>query len=52
MSGIELALFARDKYPRLKVVAVSGEPRPILPDRAFFLAKPYDQTTFVRAVLS
>jgi CheY-like chemotaxis protein len=52
MSGIELARFARDKYPRLKVVIVSGQPRPLLPDGALFLAKPYDQTTFVRAVLS
>src|ERR1700744_5769692 len=52
MSGIELARFARDKYPRLKVVVVSGQPRPILPDGAFCLANAYALTTFVRAVLS
>ena len=53
MSGIELARFARDKYPRLKVVVVSGQPA-IPPGRRPFPGQALRSDNFCacRAVLS
>ena len=52
MTGVELAEFARDQYPRLKIVVMSGKAKPKLPERAVFLAKPYHQAELLSAVLS
>jgi hypothetical protein len=37
---VELAEYAREHYPRLKIVMISGREKPKLPEEAFFLAKP------------
>jgi CheY-like chemotaxis protein len=52
MTGVELAEFARYRYPSLKIVVMSGRVRPELPEGAVFLAKPYDQAELLSAVLS
>jgi DNA-binding NtrC family response regulator len=41
MSGIELAEYARQKYPALNVVVMSGRDAPALPRDACFLQKPF-----------
>jgi CheY-like chemotaxis protein len=51
MTGVELAEFARDRYPWLKVVVMSGRESPVLPQGAVFISKPYDQADLLRAVI-
>jgi CheY-like chemotaxis protein len=55
MSGSELAVQARKKYPRLHVVIASGNPDPsVLSNEwlagAVILAKPYDESALTRAI--
>jgi CheY-like chemotaxis protein len=52
MTGVELAEFAHDQYPWLKIVVMSGSLKPELPEGAVFIAKPYNQTELLSAVLS
>lgn len=52
MTGIELAEFARQLCPHLKVVVVSGDARPVLPSNMRFFAKPYSPEDIVSHVLS
>lgn len=45
MDGLRLARYVRDRYPPVVIVVVSGAVRPSvadLPDRSFFVAKPFD----------
>ena len=41
MTGAELAGFARERCPWLRIVVMSGRGEPELPEAARFLAKPY-----------
>jgi DNA-binding NtrC family response regulator len=52
MTGIELAEFAKQKFPRLNVVIVSGKEAFDLPSDVLFLQKPYLPTDLLRAVLN
>ena len=52
MTGIELAEYAKRKFPHLNVVLVSGANPPYVPDRTIFLMKPFDPKKLVEAVLS
>jgi len=52
MTGVELAEFAREQYPRLRVVVMSGRSRPELPEAARFLAKPYNRADLLSAVIN
>jgi CheY-like chemotaxis protein len=52
MTGVELAEFARDQHPWLKVVVMSGREKPRLPDGTVFLAKPYSHAELLNAVFS
>jgi DNA-binding NtrC family response regulator len=40
MSGLELAQYAKRKFPRLNVVMISGRSVPYVPEGARFLRKP------------
>ena len=51
MTGVELAEFAKQKFPLLTVVVLSGRPAPKLPDNTFFLAKPYQPKDLLAAIL-
>ncbi len=49
MNGIELARYARDINPALRVVVISGQqPMTALPDGVTFLEKPVYPTTLIR----
>jgi CheY-like chemotaxis protein len=50
MTGAELAEFAKEKFPLLTVVVMSGKPPPRLPKNARFLAKPYSPTELLDAI--
>jgi CheY-like chemotaxis protein len=52
MTDVELAEFARDQCPWLKIVVISGREKPDLPDGTVFLAKPYDHAELLHAVVS
>jgi DNA-binding NtrC family response regulator len=52
MTEVELAEFARDRHPRLKIVVMSGHGKPDLPEGTVFLAKPYDHADLLKAVIS
>lgn len=51
MSGLELAQFAKRKFPDLNVVMVSGRGSPDLPPDTRFLMKPYVPEQLLDAVL-
>ena len=51
MTGTELAEYAKDQYPWLKVIVISGAARPELPENTCFLQKPYDSADLLDAVL-
>ena len=51
MSGVELAQYAKRKFPRLNVVMVSGNGPPFIPQDTRFLMKPYLPDELVAAVL-
>ena len=51
MSGVELAQYAKRKFPDLKVVMVSGHGPPYVPQDTYFLMKPYEPQQLLDAVL-
>ena len=52
VSGVELAQFAKRKFPDLNVVMVSGRGSPRIPDNTRFLMKPYLADELLKAVLN
>jgi CheY-like chemotaxis protein len=52
MTGVELAEFAHDQYPWMKIVVMSGNAKPSLPEGTVFLAKPYNRHELLNAVVS
>jgi DNA-binding NtrC family response regulator len=52
MTGIELAEFAKRKFPALNVVIVSGKEATDLPSDTLFLQKPYRPGDLLQAVLN
>ena len=51
VSGVELAQYAKDKFPRLNVVIVSGQSPPLVPNDTYFLMKPYEPQKLLDVVL-
>jgi CheY-like chemotaxis protein len=51
MTGVELAEFARGQYPSLRIVVMSGDSKPELPQGTVFLAKPYKNAELLNAVI-
>jgi DNA-binding NtrC family response regulator len=51
MSGVELAQYAKRKFPGLNVVMVSGHGPPTVPHDTRFLMKPYEPQQLLDAVL-
>ena len=51
MSGVELAQYARRRFPDLNVVMVSGHGQPYVPQDTNFLMKPYEPQQLLDAVL-
>jgi DNA-binding NtrC family response regulator len=51
MSGVQLAQYAKRRFPDLNVVMVSGRGTPYVPHGTHFLAKPYDPQQLLDAVL-
>ena len=51
MSGVELAQYAKRKFPDLNVVMVSGHGPPSVPHDTHFLMKPYEPQQLLDAVL-
>ena len=51
-SGVELAQYAKRKFPRLNVVMVSGNGPPYIPHDTRFLRKPYISGDLLDAVLN
>jgi len=50
MTGIELAEYARRKYPSLNVVVMSGRDTPSLPRDTRFLQKPFRPSELLDAI--
>jgi DNA-binding NtrC family response regulator len=50
-SGVELAQYAKRKFPDLNVVLVSGYGPPVLPHDTHFLMNPYEPQQLLDAVL-
>jgi DNA-binding NtrC family response regulator len=50
-SGLELAQYAKRRFPLLKVIIVSGNGPAYLPENACFLRKPYLPSELIDAVL-
>lgn len=49
MDGVELAQIARERFPALHIIVLSGNPRASrLPDGAQFIAKPWNQLELLR----
>jgi DNA-binding NtrC family response regulator len=51
MSGVELAEYAKRRFPRLNVVMVSGKGPPYVPQDIHFFLKPYRPNELLEAVL-
>ena len=51
ISGVELAQYAKRKFPGLNVVMVSGHGPPTVPHDTHFLMKPYKPQQLLDAVL-
>jgi CheY-like chemotaxis protein len=51
MSGVELARYAKRKFPHINVIMVSGRSPPYIPQDASFLLKPYGPRELLEAVL-
>jgi CheY-like chemotaxis protein len=51
MSGIELAQFAKRRFPNINVVVLSDRPPTYIPQEASFLLKPYQPKELLEAVL-
>ena len=52
MSGIELAGYARRKFPDMNIIVISGEEKPPLPVSINFLQKPFPLSTLLNIVRS
>jgi len=52
MTGIELAEYAREKYPALNVIVMSGREIPSLPRDTQFLQKPFRPAELLHAINS
>ena len=52
MSGVELASYAKRKFPHINVVIVSGKGPPFVPDDTSFLLKPFRPTELLQVVLA
>lgn len=50
MTGSQLAKFARQLYPNIKLIVTSGKDWPVLPEGAVFLRKPWMPHELVREV--
>lgn len=50
MTGIELAAYAKEKYPALNIIVMSGRETPALPHDTLFLQKPFRPAELVQAV--
>jgi DNA-binding NtrC family response regulator len=50
MTGVELAEYARGKYPALDVVVMSGRDMPMLPRNTRFLQKPFRPSELLKAI--
>jgi DNA-binding NtrC family response regulator len=50
MSGVELAKYARGKYPSMNIIVVSGKQVSQLPIRTTFLHKPFAPAVLLQAV--
>jgi two-component system, cell cycle response regulator CpdR len=48
MPGSQLARFARQIYPNIKVIMTSGKEWPVLPEGAIFLRKPWKPLDLIR----
>lgn len=48
MPGSQLAKFARQLFPNMKVIMTSGKEWPVLPEGAIFLRKPWQPLELVR----
>jgi two-component system cell cycle response regulator CpdR len=48
MTGAELALIARERYPLLKVIVTSGRNPPLLPAGTTFMPKPWNSAEVLR----
>jgi DNA-binding NtrC family response regulator len=48
MPGSEVAQFARNLFPNIKVIMTSGKERPLVPDGAIFLHKPWKPLELIR----
>jgi DNA-binding NtrC family response regulator len=51
MSGVELAQYAKRRFPHINVVMISGRSLPYVPKDASFLLKPYRTRELLKAVL-
>jgi FixJ family two-component response regulator len=49
-TGGDLAAFAREMFPCLPILVVSGEPRGTLPDKVKFIRKPYLPSDILQAI--
>jgi CheY-like chemotaxis protein len=50
MQGSQLARFARQLFPNIKLIVTSGKEWPVLPDGATFLRKPWKPLDLIREV--
>ncbi len=48
MPGSQLAKFARQLFPNIKVIVTSGKERPVLPEGTTFLRKPWSPLELIR----
>jgi DNA-binding NtrC family response regulator len=51
MSGVQLAQYAKRKFPHINVVMISGRSPPYIPQDTSFLLKPYRARELLEAVL-
>ena len=52
MSGVELAAYAKRKFPHINVVMTSGKGPPYIPADTLFLLKPFPPAELLRAVFN
>ena len=52
MTGVELAEYAKRKFPKLNVVMVSGQGASYIPQNTRFFLKPYRLTDLLDAVFN
>jgi hypothetical protein len=50
MPGSQLAKFARQLFPNIKLIVTSGKDWPVLPDGTIFLRKPWKPVDLIREV--